>query len=89
MLAPASTARTSAVAWTARRFRGGEAELEVVKAYTSGDLAVLVAVERQVATVGGLPSRTGRYASPWYSAARDRTGASYTGMPTRSSPGES
>lgn len=46
-----------AVAWTARTFRGGEAELEVVRAYTSGDLAVLVAVERQVGTAGGLPSQ--------------------------------
>jgi ketosteroid isomerase-like protein len=44
-----------AVDWTARTFRGGQAELEVVKTYRSGDLAVLVAVERQRATVGDLP----------------------------------
>ena len=44
-----------AVEWTARNFRGGQAELEVFKAYASGDLAVLVAVERQVGTVGDLP----------------------------------
>jgi len=44
-----------AVEWTARTFRGGKAELEVFKTYTSGDLAVLVAVERQVGTVGDLP----------------------------------
>jgi ketosteroid isomerase-like protein len=44
-----------AVEWTARTFRGGQAELEVVKTYTSGDLAVLVAVERQVGTVGDQP----------------------------------
>ena len=44
-----------AVEWTARTFRGGQAELEVFKTYTSGDLAVLVAVERQVGTVGDLP----------------------------------
>jgi len=45
-----------AVDWTARTFRGGQAELEVFKTYTSGDLAVLVAVERQVGTVGDLPA---------------------------------
>jgi ketosteroid isomerase-like protein len=44
-----------AVEWTARTFRGGQAEFEVFKTYTSGDLAVLVAVERQVGTVGELP----------------------------------
>ena len=44
-----------AVEWTARTFRGGQAELVVFKTYRSGDLAVLVAVERQVGTVGDLP----------------------------------
>jgi len=44
-----------AVEWTARTFQGGQAELEVFKTYRSGDLAVLVAVERQVGTVGDLP----------------------------------
>src|SRR5690349_6120106 len=43
-----------AVEWTARTFRGGRAELEVVTAYASGDLAVLVLVERQEGTVGDL-----------------------------------
>jgi ketosteroid isomerase-like protein len=46
-----------AVEWTARNFRGGRAELEVVQTYTSGDLAVLVAVERQVGTFGDLPAQ--------------------------------
>src|ERR671913_2431629 len=46
-----------AVEWTARTFRGGQAELEVFKTYSSGDLAVLVAVERQ-ARPGGHPPRT-------------------------------
>jgi ketosteroid isomerase-like protein len=44
-----------AVEWTARNFRGGQVELEVFKTYTSGDMAVLVAVERQVGTFGDLP----------------------------------
>ena len=44
-----------AVEWTARTFRGGQAGLEVSTTYTSGDLAVLVAVERQVGEVGDLP----------------------------------
>jgi ketosteroid isomerase-like protein len=46
-----------AVAWTARTFQGGQAELEVFKTYSSGDLAVLVAVERQAGTVGELPAQ--------------------------------
>ena len=45
----------AAVEWTARTFRGGEVDVEVFDAYTSGDLAVLVAVERQHGEVGGLP----------------------------------
>jgi ketosteroid isomerase-like protein len=36
-------------------FRGGEAHLDVVETYASGDLAVLVGVERQHGEVGGLP----------------------------------
>jgi ketosteroid isomerase-like protein len=47
----------AAVEWTARTFRGGEANLEVFQTYASGDLAVLVAVERQHGTVGELPSQ--------------------------------
>jgi ketosteroid isomerase-like protein len=35
-------------------FQGGEAELEVVESYTSGDLVVLVVIERQHGRVGGL-----------------------------------
>ena len=35
-------------------FQGGEAELEVVESYASGDLAVLVVIERQRGRVGGL-----------------------------------
>jgi ketosteroid isomerase-like protein len=46
-----------AVAWTARTFRGGSVELEVFHSYVEGDLAVLVAVERQHAEVGDLPSQ--------------------------------
>ena len=41
----------------ARYFQGGEAELQVVQSYTSGDLAVLVAIERQHGEVGGLPDQ--------------------------------
>jgi len=40
-----------------RYFRNGEAELEVVETYASGDLAVLVAIERQHGEVGGLPGQ--------------------------------
>jgi ketosteroid isomerase-like protein len=40
-----------------RYFRNGEAELELVQTYTSGDLVVLVAIERQHGEVGGLPDQ--------------------------------
>ena len=40
-----------------RFFQGGEAELEVVESYTSGDLVVLVVIERQHGRVGGLPDQ--------------------------------
>ena len=38
----------------ARFFRGGEATVEVVETYASGELAVLVVIERQHGTVGDL-----------------------------------
>ena len=41
----------------AQFFRGGEATVEVVEAYASGDLAVLVVIERQHGTVGDLPEQ--------------------------------
>jgi ketosteroid isomerase-like protein len=42
----------------AEYFRGsGEAELEVFESYRSGDLVVLVAIERQHGEVGGLPDQ--------------------------------
>jgi ketosteroid isomerase-like protein len=40
-----------------RFFQGGEAELEVVESYTSGDLVVLVVIERQHGRVDGLPDQ--------------------------------
>ncbi len=42
---------------TERFFQGGEAELDVVRTHASGDLAVLVAIERQHGEVGGLPDQ--------------------------------
>jgi ketosteroid isomerase-like protein len=38
-------------------FQGGEAELEIILAETSGDLAVIIGVERQRGVVGGLPEQ--------------------------------
>ena len=38
-------------------FRGGECDLDVVATHVSGDLAVLVAVERQHGLVGELPAQ--------------------------------
>ena len=40
-----------------RYFASGEASLDVEASYVSGDLAVLVAVERQHGEVGGLPDQ--------------------------------
>jgi ketosteroid isomerase-like protein len=39
---------------TARFFQSGEADLELVQSYTSGDIVVLAAIERQHGEVGGL-----------------------------------
>jgi ketosteroid isomerase-like protein len=46
-----------ALAALSRYFRSGEAELEAFQTYASGDLAVLVAIERQRGEVGGLPEQ--------------------------------
>ena len=40
-----------------RYFRNGKTELEVAQTYASGDLAVLVMIERQSGEVGGLPEQ--------------------------------
>jgi ketosteroid isomerase-like protein len=40
-----------------RYFQAGEADLEVVQSYASGDIAVLVVIERQHDKVGGLPDQ--------------------------------
>jgi len=46
-----------AVEATAEFFRGGEADLEIAQTYTSGQMVVLVGVERQHGEVGGLPDQ--------------------------------
>ncbi|OWJ56450.1 YybH family protein [Inquilinus limosus] len=40
-----------------RFFRAGRTALELVRAYASDDLAVLVVIERQTVEVGGLPEQ--------------------------------
>jgi ketosteroid isomerase-like protein len=50
-------ASDQAVEALARYFQGGEAELEVFQTYASGDMGVLVAIERQHGQVGGLPDQ--------------------------------
>jgi ketosteroid isomerase-like protein len=42
---------------TPKMFRGGGADLELVESYASGDMAVLVAIERQHGEVGGMPDQ--------------------------------
>ena len=46
-----------AIEGLAEFFRGGEARLEVVESYASGDLAVLVVIERQHGEIGNLPEQ--------------------------------
>lgn len=46
-----------AVEVTSEFFRGGEADLELEQSYTSGQMVVLVGVERQHGEVGGLPDQ--------------------------------
>src|SRR5215475_13405114 len=46
-----------ALAALAQFFRGGDAQVEVVETYASGDLAVLVVIERQHGTIGDLPEQ--------------------------------
>ena len=58
---------------------GGDGDLELEQSYASGDLVVLVGVERQHGSVGGLPDQD------WplrVTLARSPTGAWCTGTPT-------
>jgi hypothetical protein len=63
-------------------FAAGEARLEVAETYTSGNLAVIVAVERQLGEVGGPPTRTGRSGSRSSSGGSVTGGTSSIGIPT-------
>jgi len=51
------TYNDEAVAAVKQFFASGEATLDVEQSYFSGDLAVLVAIERQHGEVGGLPDQ--------------------------------
>jgi ketosteroid isomerase-like protein len=46
-----------AIAATSQFFRNGDAQVELVESYTSGDIVVLVLIERQHGEVGGLPDQ--------------------------------
>jgi ketosteroid isomerase-like protein len=50
-------ASQDAVDQLSRFFAGGEAQVDVVQSYVSGDFVVLVLIERQHGTVGGLPDQ--------------------------------
>ncbi len=50
-------ASEDAVEQLSRFFTGGEAQVDVVQSYVSGDFVVLVLVERQHGKVGGLPDQ--------------------------------
>jgi ketosteroid isomerase-like protein len=49
--------RPEHVSALARFFKGGESTLELTQSYASGDLVVLVLIERQHGEVGGLPDQ--------------------------------
>jgi ketosteroid isomerase-like protein len=49
--------RPENVSALARFFKGGESTLEVTQSYASGELVVLVFIERQHGEVGGLPDQ--------------------------------
>lgn len=49
--------RPENVSALARFFKGGESMLELTQSYASGDLVVLVLIERQHGEVGGLPDQ--------------------------------
>jgi len=49
--------RPESLSALARFFKGGESALEVTQSYASGDLVVLVMIERQHGQVGGLPDQ--------------------------------
>ena len=49
--------RPESLSALAHFFRGGESTLEVTQSYASGDLVVLVLIERQHGAVGGLPDQ--------------------------------
>jgi ketosteroid isomerase-like protein len=53
---------------------GGDGDLELVQQYASGDLAVLVGVERQHGPVAGLPDQDWPFPRRWSSGARTPTG---------------
>jgi ketosteroid isomerase-like protein len=49
--------RAESLETAAGYFAGGEAKLELVQAHASGDIVVLVMIERQHGKVGGLPDQ--------------------------------
>jgi len=49
--------RAESLAKAASYFKAGEAKLELVEAHASGDIVVLVMIERQHGEVGGLPDQ--------------------------------
>jgi ketosteroid isomerase-like protein len=56
---PQRGVETSPESLEARRrgFQNGEAELDVIQTYASGDMVVIAAIERQHGEVGGLPDQ--------------------------------
>jgi ketosteroid isomerase-like protein len=64
LMTPFGGAPTRGFTWSdarraefARFFRGGDGEVELVQSYASGNLVVLVVIERQQATIAHLPEQ--------------------------------
>jgi hypothetical protein len=66
-------------------FAGGEAKLELVQAHASGDIVVLVMIERQHGKVGGLPDQNWSLRVTRSIAVTTPNGGWCIGMPIRSS----
>jgi ketosteroid isomerase-like protein len=72
-----------AVEQLSRFFAGGEAQVDVVQSYVSGDFVVLALIERQHGKVGGLPDQDWSLRVTMLFRRRATTGGWCTGTPTR------
>ena len=72
-----------AVEWWARTFRGGQAELEVLRRTAQAIWLCWWPSNGKAEQSATYRRRTGHCASPWFSVAKEQSGASCIDMPTR------